>query len=183
MIVIATACLILFVSCFLLTREHIRNVSSVTVLKDFRQLIRNYPWWILIGAALCFNMFNTIRGGAVAYFFADVIGSGARLELWWGSVLFYAGLFLSVGEVANMIGVGLCVPIASALGKKPTFIMVNILLMLLSTLFFFISDSEGGYRLMLLLQVAISALILRPGYQGAGCGRAEGAGPKMPARR
>lgn len=149
MTVIAAACFVLFLCCFFLIREHIRNVSSVSIGKDFKSLLSNAPWWLLIGAALCFNLFNTVRGAVVAYFFADVIGPDASLGLFGLSLLFYSGLFLSVGEVANMIGVGLCVPISTALGKKRTFILVNILLFILSVTFFWMPVSPSGYWLML----------------------------------
>lgn len=158
MIVIASACLVLFICCFLLTREHIHNVSSVSVGKDFKSLLSNAPWWILIGAALCFNLFNTVRGAAVAYFFADVIGSNSYLDLFGLHILFYAGLFLSVGEVANMVGVALCVPISNTLGKKRTFIAVNLFLCGLSMLFFLLPTTSAGFWMMLLLQVVISVL-------------------------
>ena len=62
MMVIAAACFVLFILTFLLTRERLRTVSTVSVGKDFRSLLTNRPWWLLIGAALCFNLFNTVRG-------------------------------------------------------------------------------------------------------------------------
>lgn len=156
MIVIASACLVLFILCFMLTRERVKSVSKVSIGKDFKSLLSNRPWWILIGAALCFNLFNTVRGATVAYFFADVIGFGTSLELFGLSILFYAGLFLSIGEVANMVGVALCVPISAHFGKKSTFILVNICLIVLSCLFFLAPVSQTGYWIMLLLQIAIS---------------------------
>lgn len=158
MIAVALACFVLFVLCFLLTREHVRSQSSVSVGKDFRSLLSNAPWWILIGAALCFNLFCTVRGAAVAYFFADVVGGEALLAFFGLTLLFYSGLFLSVGEVANMVGVGLCVPITASLGKKRTFILVNLLLFVLSSVFITIPVSPSGYWLMLLMQVLISVL-------------------------
>lgn len=63
-----------------------------------------------------------------------------------------------MGEIANMVGVALTVPIASWLGKKYTFIAVNILLFGLSTLFFAIPLSPAGYWMMLGLQIVISVL-------------------------
>lgn len=158
MMIIASACLVLFICCFAMTREKIQTVSSVSVGKDFKSLLSNKPWWLLIGAALSFNLFNTVRGATVAYFFADVIGSDASLLLFGISILFYAGLFLSIGEVANMIGVALCVPIAGKLGKKSTFIMVNAALAVLSIGFWFLPVSPAGYWLMLLFQIVISML-------------------------
>jgi len=164
MMVIAAACLVLFILTFLLTRERLRTVSTVSVGKDFRSLLSNRPWWLLIGAALCFNLFCTVRGATVAYYFADIIGFDARLylpSLGEGSgvgFLFYAGLFLSVGEVANMVGVACTVPLARRLGKKTLFMAVNASLLVLSIMFFFIPVSPTGFWLMLLFQVLISIL-------------------------
>ena len=73
-------------------------------------------------------------------------------------MLFYSGLFLSVGEVANMAGVALAVPVAGRLGKKSTFMAVNALLIVLSTGFFFLPVSGSGYWLMLVFQILISIL-------------------------
>ena len=158
MVVIAAACFVLFLCCFKMTRERLKTHSTVSVGKDFKSLLSNRPWWLLIGAALCFNLFNTVRGASVAYFFADVIGFDAHLEFFSLSILFYAGLFLSIGEVANMAGVALCVPVAAKLGKKTTFIMVNALLIVFSVLFFMLPVSPAGFWLMLLFQIVISIL-------------------------
>ncbi len=168
MVVIAAACFVLFICCFLLTKEELKTVSTVSIGKDFKSLLSNKPWWILIGAALCFNLFCTVRGATVAYYFADIIPAGATLNFQLGDffqlstfnfqLLFYAGLFLAVGEVSNMIGVALCVPLAARFGKKTTFIAVNIALCVLSVLFFFIPVSQTGFWLMLLAQILISML-------------------------
>ncbi|MDE5658756.1 MAG: MFS transporter, partial [Muribaculaceae bacterium] len=145
------------ICCFLMTREKIKTVSKVSIGKDFKYLLSNRPWWLLIGAALCFNLFNTVRGATVAYFFGDIIGADAHLDFGhWGNVLFYSGLFLGVGEIANMVGVALTVPIAARWGKKSTFIGVNVTLVVLSVLFFMVPLSATGYWLMMLLQVLIS---------------------------
>ena len=156
MVVIATACFVMFIICFMITREHLKTVSTVSVGSDFRALLINKPWWLLIGAALCFNLFNTIRGATVAYFFQDIIGADVSLMFFGMMFAFYAGLFLGVGEVSNMIGVASCVPISNKLGKKTTFILVNASLVVLSSLFFFIPCTPTGYWLMLVFQVLIS---------------------------
>lgn len=158
MVAIAAACLLLFLCCFLMTREHVKSVSTASVGSDFLSLVKNRPWWVLIGAALSFNLFNTVRGAAVAYFFADVIGPDASIVFFGATILFYAGLFLSIGEIANMGGVAVCVPLAARLGKKRTFMAVNALLTVLSVGFFFLPVNPTGYWLMLLFQIAISLL-------------------------
>ena len=84
---------------------------------------------------------------------------GALALIFFGMMFaFYAGLFLGVGEVSNMIGVASCVPISNKLGKKTTFILVNASLVVLSSLFFFIPCTPTGYWLMLVFQVLISIL-------------------------
>lgn len=156
MIVIATACLLLFLLTFSMTREKLHTESTASIGSDFKSLLRNAPWWILIGAALCSNLFSTVRGSTVAYFFSDVIGSEVSLHLGSWSFLFYAGLFLSIGEVCNMIGVALTTPVANAIGKKSTYIVAMAVLIVLSVIFFYIPVSQSGYWWMLVLQVLIS---------------------------
>ena len=158
MVVIAAACFVMFILCFTMTREHLKTVSTVSVGSDFKALLSNKPWWLLIGAALCFNLFNTVRGATVAYFFQDIIGPNVSLVFFGLMFAFYAGLFLGIGEVSNMVGVASCVPIANRLGKKTTFILVNASLAVLSVLFFFIPTTPTGYWLMLIFQVLISIL-------------------------
>ena len=156
MCVIACACFVMFILCFLLTKEHLKTVSTVSVGSDFKSLLSNKPWWLLIGAALCSNLFNTVRGATVAYFFLDIIGQDVNLMFFGIAFLFYSGLFLGIGEVSNMAGVALCVPIANKLGKKTTFILVNAALVVLSIAFFFVPCTPSGFWTMLILQIVIS---------------------------
>ena len=97
-----------------------------------------------------------------AYYFADIIGFGKTLNFQLSTfsfqLLFYAGLFLSVGEVANMLGVACTVPLARRLGKKSLFMAVNALLVVFSIAFFYIPISPTGFWLMLLFQIFISIL-------------------------
>ena len=154
MMIIATLCFILFLLSFAMTREKLHTESTASIGSDLKSLVRNAPWWILIGAALCSNLFNTVRGSTVAYFFNDVIGPDVHLNLGKWGFLFYAGLFLSIGEVCNMIGVAMTTPIAKALGKKTTYMLCFAALIVLSIAFFFVPKT--GYWWMIVLQVVIS---------------------------
>jgi len=154
MIVIAGLCLVLFLLSFAMTREKLHTESTSSIASDFGSLVRNAPWWILIGAALCSNLFNTVRGSTVAYFFNDVIGPDVHLNLGKWGFLFYAGLFLSIGEVCNMLGVAMTTPIAKTLGKKTTYMLSFAALIVLSIAFFFVPKT--GYWWMIVLQVVIS---------------------------
>ena len=132
MVVISAACFVMFLLCFTMTREHLKTMSTVSVGSDFKALL--------------------------SYFFQDIIGPNVSLVFFGLMFAFYAGLFLGVGEVSNMVGVASCVPISNKLGKKTTFILVNASLVVLSVLFFFIPCTPTGYWLMLIFQILISIL-------------------------
>ncbi len=154
MMAVALMTLLLFVGCFSLTRERIRSANTVSVGKDLAALLRNGPWWILIACALCSNLFMTVRGSTVAYFFNDIVGPDAHVF----GLLFYAGLFLGVGEVSNMAGVALTVPVAARLGKKTAWQLCFLALAVLSAVFFWIPATPGGFVWMLVVQVLVSIL-------------------------
>ena len=140
MVCIATLCFLGFLFCFSMTREHVKSVASESIGKDVKSLVRNSPWWILNGAALLSNFFNTVRGATAAYFFKDYISANAFLDFGVFNLVLYAGLFLMVGEVCNMIGVALAVPLSMKFGKKSTYIISLVCLVVLSVLFFFVPN-------------------------------------------
>lgn len=156
MIVIAAVCFLLFVGSFLLTREHVKVTTGASLGSDFKALLKNAPWWIITAGALCTNLFNTVRGATVAYYFKYYIGENAHISLGVAEFLFFAGLFLAVGEVCNMVGVVSAVPLSKHFGKKTTFIASAIAMAVLSVLFFYVPVSNGGFVTMLLLQILIS---------------------------
>ena len=155
MMLIAAVCFLLFILSFLLTKEHVRSESTVSVGQDLKLLLKNKPWWLLIGAALASNLFNTVRGTTTAYFFADYIVKTVEMAPQW-AFLVSAGIFLSIGEIANMVGVVLAVPMSKNMGKKSTYIISMAALIGLSIAFFFLPATTGGYWMMLVFQLVIS---------------------------
>ena len=155
MIIIASFCFILFILSFLLTKEHVRSESTVSIGQDLKLLLKNKPWWLLIGAALASNLFNTVRGTTTAYFFSDYILKTVEMAPQW-AFLVSAGIFLSIGEIANMVGVVIAVPMSKNLGKKTTYIVSMTALIFLSIAFFFLPATTGGYWAMLIFQIIIS---------------------------
>lgn len=157
MIIIASICFCGFILCFSMTREHVKSkVESASIGNDVKSLVHNSPWWILNGAALMSNFFNTVRGATAAYFFKDYIAANAFLDFGAFTIVLYAGLFLMVGEVCNMIGVALAVPLSMCFGKKPTYIITLVGLAIFSILFFLVPNNGFGWWMMMLLQIVIS---------------------------
>lgn len=157
MICIAFLCLIGFLFCFGLTKEYVRSIKKTNSIgNDLRSLVGNTPWWILNGVALFSNFFNTVRGATAAYYFKDYISEEACLYFGFFSIVLYAGLFLMIGEICNMLGVALAVPLSARLGKKPTYIFTLIGLVILSVLFFFLPNNTWGWWMMIVFQIFIS---------------------------
>lgn len=82
------------------TRERVAPVESPSaggqsILSDMKSLAGNGPWWILLGVAVAALLFNSIRGGAAAYYFKDFIGEDNLLG---GSMILSCGAFLAIGR-------------------------------------------------------------------------------------
>ena len=110
--IIAGLCAVLFIGCFALTRERVQPAADSkpsSIGKDLKALLRNGPWWLLLGAGIGQLIFGSIRGGAAAYYFANILGTGALLS---------CAVFLTIGEIAQMAGVALAVPISSRIFQR-----------------------------------------------------------------
>lgn len=153
MLVIATICAGLFFLCFRLTRERVVPAEDATsasgsVVRDLKALAGNGPWWILLGVAVAALLFNSIRGGAAAYFFKDYVGRNPVLT---------CGVFLAIGEIANMAGVVLAVPLSQRIGKRMAYLGAMVVSGVLSAAFFFVPPTTAGCWSMVVLQVIVSA--------------------------
>ena len=64
--IIAGLCAVLFIGCFALTRERVQPAADSkpsSIGKDLKALLRNGPWWLLLGAGIGQLIFGSIRGG------------------------------------------------------------------------------------------------------------------------
>ena len=150
--IIAAACAVLFILSFLMTREHVkieRKEQAGSIRKDLRALVRNRPWWLLLGAAIGQLLFNSIRGGAAAYYFANILGT---------DIFITCAVFLTIGEIGQMAGVALAVPISERIGNKNTFMLSLGLVACLSCLIWFVPATVGGVWALVVLQIVISII-------------------------
>jgi len=146
---IAVACAILFILSFLMTRERVKpevKEGGSSVKDDLKALVKNGPWWLLLGGSIGVLLFNSIRGGSAAYYFSNILGVNAVLT---------CGVFLFVGEVAQMIGVLFTVPLSEKFGKKNTCIAILVFISVLSCLIWFLPDTKGGFWALMALQAII----------------------------
>ena len=156
MVVVSLTCLVLFVLTFKMTREKIKPaIKQSSVKDDFKSLLHNGPWWILLGGVLFFNFFGAVRYAVIPYYFTTQIAEGATLSFFSIEFMFYAGIFFTIGEIANMVGVAIATPITFKLGKKSTFLYSLFAIMALCIAFYYVpTNTTSGYWTLLILQVA-----------------------------
>ncbi len=156
-VVIAAICVVLFLACFALTKERVEPIKhEKTSLKtDFRDLVHNKPWWILLGAGVSSLVFNSIRDGATVYYFKYYVDETAvgNISIL-GLPFVLSGIYLGVGQAANIVGVILAAPVSNRIGKRNTFISAMALATVLSVIFFWLNKDQ--LYLIFVFQVLIS---------------------------
>ena len=156
-VVIAATCTLLFYGCFSLTKERVKPMKEAkTPLKtDIKDLLHNYPWWILLGAGVASLVFNSIRDGATVYYFKYYVDETAFGDVKFLGIPFVlSGLYLAVGQAANIIGVLLAAPVSNRIGKRKTFMGSMIIATVLSVVFYFFDKSQ--ITLIFVFQLFIS---------------------------
>ncbi|MBP5486517.1 MAG: MFS transporter [Bacteroidales bacterium] len=152
--VVAVMCAILFFLCFAMTREHVKvekkEGSGSSIKNDLKALVTNSPWWLLLGAAIGQLLCGSIRGGAAAYYFANILGANIFLT---------CAVYLTIGEIGQMAGVAFAVPFSEKIGKRNTFIMAMVAVVIFSCLIWFIPAGTAGVWWLILLQVLVSLAI------------------------
>jgi len=147
--IVAVLCAMLFIACFALTREHVvptEGEHKKSVLQDLKSLVTNVPWWLLLGAGIGQLLFGSIRGGAAAYYFANILGT---------NLFFTCAVYLTIGEIAQMAGVALAVPVSERVGKRWTFLGALLFMAAVSVAIYFLPDTAAGMWGLVVCQVLI----------------------------
>ena len=156
-IVIAVMCAVLFYLCFAFTRERVKPIreKQSPLREDVRNLLGNKPWWILLGAGVAALVFNSIRDGATDYYFKYfVVEADYATISFFGVSFVLSGLYLAVGQAANIVGVILAAPISNRIGKKLTYMGAMSIATVLSVIFYWFG--RGDLVLIFVFQIFIS---------------------------
>ncbi|MBF4465524.1 MFS transporter [Flavobacterium sp. LC2016-12] len=148
-----------FWACFLFTKERVKPISDEqsNLKEDLKDLWKNKPWWILLGAGIGALVFNSIRDGAAVYYFKYYVSSSINFDFTLFGTDFHmtpTSIYLVLGQAANIIGVIIATPIANKIGKKKTFFGAMALAAILSLVFYFFGKED--IFLILSFQVLIS---------------------------
>lgn len=144
-ICISLLCVLLFWGCFSWTKERVKpiNEQKVSLKADICDLLHNKPWWILFGAGVSTLVFNSIRDGAAVYYFKYyILEDDASPIVLLGIPFVLSGIYLAVGQMANILGVILAAPISNKLGKKKTFMLSMLGATIFSVIFYWLKTTD-----------------------------------------
>jgi len=152
---------------FLGTRERLEppKEKNNSLKEDLRNLSRNMPWFIMLGAAICNNIFNTLRDGTTLYYFKYYIKDqtlsffGTEYDFSQGAL---ASAYLSVWVGTNILGVILAKPLSARIGKKKAFLYSILVSSILSIAFFFLDPDQLFAIFALNVFIGISAGVVMP---------------------
>ena len=144
-VVIAFLCIVLFFGCFAWTKERVKPIKETQnpLKEDLKDLFKNKPWWILLGAGVAALVFNSIRDGATVYYFKYfVVEEDYATVSFFGMSFVLSGLYLALGQAANIIGVIAAAPVSNRIGKRNTYMWAMIIATVLSVIFYWFDKED-----------------------------------------
>ena len=157
---------IFFVLTFAGTKERLKPAVAKNSLKeDLKDIGKNGPWFIMLGAGISVLIFNSLRDGSILYYFKYYVKDQEINFLGQNHSLSYSVLssaYMTIWLATNIIGVILAKPISSKIGKKKTFLLSAVLSALLSFVLFFLQPSQIGLIFLSNIFIGISAGIVLP---------------------
>ncbi len=144
-VVIAILCIVLFFGCFAWTKERVKPIKETQnpLKEDLKDLFKNKPWWILLGAGVAALVFNSIRDGATVYYFKYfVVEEDYATVSFFGMSFLLSGLYLALGQAANIIGVIAAAPVSNRIGKRNTYMWAMIIATVLSVIFYWFDKDD-----------------------------------------
>lgn len=163
----AAVAAVMFMLTFLWTRERLNPPKEVKnkLKDDLKDLSRNTPWFIMLGANISILIFNSLRDGSILYYFKYYIKDQVVYlfgESYALSATSLSSLYMSIWLATNIIGVLLAKPLAASYGKKKVFSYAALASAALSFLFFFVTSEQILLIFGLNILIGISAGIVLP---------------------
>jgi len=162
------ACLaaVLFIITALGTKERLKPAIAKPRLKeDLKDIAKNGPWFIMLGAAISVLIFNSLRDGSILYYFKYYVQDqavtifGSTYEF---SHTTLSSAYLSVWLGSNILGVILAKPLAAKVGKKTAFQISVLSSAALSFIIYLLQPDQIGLLFLTNVLIGISAGIVLP---------------------
>jgi GPH family glycoside/pentoside/hexuronide:cation symporter len=156
MTIFGIAAILFFFIAFISTKERVKPPPSqkTSVKQDIKDLTNNKPWLVLLFTTLLMILFVATRICVTAHYFKYYVGN-QQFNLFgthftWGFIELTSA-FNGIGQWLAIIGVICTKWIANALGKKKAFILLFIVAIVSTALFFFLKPEQ--IILMFILQI------------------------------
>lgn len=163
MVVIGLLAIGFFMFTFLWTRERITppREQQNSLKDDLKNLMKNTPWFVLLGAGVMTLIFNSIRDGVAVYYFKYYIVDDTAVAL--SKMTFtFSTLYILLGQITNLLGVASAKFVSSKLGKRKTFMYAMIAAAGLSVLFYFCTKEQVVFVYALQALISFCAGIIFP---------------------
>ena len=122
-----------FFGCFSLTKERVKQVAKTkgSFALDFKTLLKNDQWLVVATLFLVLLIPIVLRGASQVYYVKWFIGKPELIAA-----------FLTTGTFCQMIGAGFASSLTSKLGKVPSYIAVQSIIVTGSIALYFVSSSN-----------------------------------------
>jgi len=165
--VFAALAAIFFWLTFAGTEERLQPAKEISpsLKDDLKDITKNTPWFIMLGAGISILIFNSLRDGSILYYFKYYI-QDQNISIFGSNYSFthteLASLYMTIWLATNIIGVVLAKPISLKIGKKKTFLLSTISSAILSFLIFFLKPDQIAFVFLSNILIGISAGIVLP---------------------
>ena len=144
------AAVIFFLIAFKSTRERVQPPKSQqsSVLEDFRNLVTNRPWLILLATTITFILFVAVRSSVTVHYFKYVIKNQELQLPFLGSKTYdfvaLASAYNTIGQISSFLGVLLVAWFAKIIGKKKAFVILFIIAIFSTGILYFLTAKQLG---------------------------------------
>ncbi|HUM88678.1 MAG TPA: MFS transporter [Prolixibacteraceae bacterium] len=163
MVVIGAIAVLFFFLTFSWTKERIKPPKSQqnSLKEDFKNLLANVPWFVLLGAGVMTLIFNSVRDGVAMYYFKYYIVDDTAVAI--SKMTFtFSTLYFLVGQAFNMAGVIMAKPVSALLGKRKTFMLAMVGAAVFSSMFYFCNKDNVALVYVLQSVTSFCAGIIFP---------------------
>ena len=162
--IFAVVSVLMFWTTFFTTKERVKppKGQKTNVVEELGELFRNWPWVMLLVAAVLSTSFIALRSGSTVFFFKYVVQSDDTPLFSIGSLQFdKTSIFLSTGMLAQIAGTIMLGFIARKIDKKYAAAILCTITGLCFMLFYFLPTDPKWYVLLVVVN-AIGYLCMGP---------------------
>lgn len=133
MVVFGIMAIIMFLITFYTTKERVSppKEQKTNIKNDFKDLLSNGPWLLLLVVGVISLAYVAIRYGSVMYYFKYFIGDESLVSA-----------FLVSGTIVTIIAISFTEKLCDKFGKKQVFIVSQLLAGIFTALFFFVDKTN-----------------------------------------